>query len=149
MGIKHDSNNSMGLSVTIVGTVIDYTEETLNGTTRKRSVIVGVDDGNWTHTYCIDFYNNQIDKFFENILIGDEMRFHCNLTGKEWVNPEGKKYYFHSLVCFGCKSNSEPTTTGKERTKNVIKSTPKEEFPKYKKTKQPDLSDYPDDDLPF
>jgi len=56
----------------------------------------------------IEFYQDKI-ALLDPLNVGDEVKVHINIRGKEWVNPEGVAKYFNSINGWRIeKENSTP-----------------------------------------
>lgn len=93
-------------------------QELKNGFT-KREFVVLIDSGEQYPQYItfqlIKDRCELLDKYKE----GDKIKVYFNLTGREWVSPEGSIKYFNSLVVWKieCESRADDAAKSKKLTK--------------------------------
>lgn len=58
----------------------------------------------------------------DNYNIGDEIKVHFNLRGREWTDPQGKVKYFNSLEAWRIEggSNAAPQTASSSMSANDV-----------------------------
>lgn len=62
---------------------------------QKREMVVTTQE-QYPQDILIEFYQDKI-ALLDPLNVGDEVKVHINIRGKEWVNPEGVAKYFNSI----------------------------------------------------
>jgi len=62
---------------------------------KKRELVVTTDEQYPQHV-LIEFVQNNTD-LLNKFKVGDEVKVHINLGGREWINPQGEAKYFNSV----------------------------------------------------
>lgn len=122
----------------ITGKIVHATKpEQITNTFRKRDLIVEIDqDTQYPQEIKVELHNNNCE-LITGMNKGDDVEVHINLRGRSYVNKEGKKAWFSSIVGWrvqrlGAQPVDQP---------NNLPSNPS--IPSY-----PEV-DEEDDDLPF
>ena len=85
----------MSDAIVISGTVTDFGDLYEKGDFKKRDLIVKT-DGEYPQVYAVEFVKEK-EELLDFLEIGQRVQVHCNLRGREWVNPSGVTKYFISL----------------------------------------------------
>lgn len=75
---------------------IDATQQ-VSASFKKRQLVVET-DSNFPQFIPIEFKQDKTD-LLNSYKVGDSVKVSINLTGREWINPQGEKRYF--LGCEG------------------------------------------------
>ena len=115
---------------------LDETKTYGNNGFRKREVVITTEEQYPQHI-MVEFIKDKCD-LLNTFKIGQNVKIGINLRGREWVSPQGETKYFNSLQgwrieSMAAESNSEMPP---------MPPPPAFEPPE-------DVSDGPDDDLPF
>lgn len=62
---------------------------------RKRELIITTDE-QYPQTISIEFVQDKCE-LLDKVKVGQEVKVHVNIRGREWVNPEGETKYFNSI----------------------------------------------------
>ena len=79
----------------IEGEVKGFGEEYSTATFKKKTLVVET-GGEFPQKYCIEFVNSK-EELLDLITVGQRVKVHINVKGREWVSPEGVAKYFTSL----------------------------------------------------
>lgn len=75
--------------------MIDETKEYGNNGFRKREMVVTTEEQYPQHL-LIEFVQDKTD-LLNSYKVGQNVRVHINLRGREWTNPQGETKYFNSI----------------------------------------------------
>ncbi|WP_457611237.1 DUF3127 domain-containing protein [Lutibacter sp.] len=103
---------------------------------RKREMVLTTND-QYPQMLKIEFVQDKCD-LLNNFKEGQDVKISINLTGREWINPQGEAVYFNSIQ--GWRIEAEQKGTGAE-------VPPMEPLDNLETTS--DLNDNEPDDLPF
>jgi len=70
-------------------------EQQVSASFRKRELVVTTEE-QYPQTIMIEFVQDKAD-LLKNYNPGEEVKVSVNLTGREWVSPQGETKYFTSL----------------------------------------------------
>lgn len=93
----------------VIGTVkmIGETQTFGDNGFRKRELVVTTSEQYPQHI-LLEFVQDKCD-LLNNYQVGQEVKVHINLRGREWLNPEGETKYFNSIQGWSIQfSNSQP-----------------------------------------
>ena len=62
---------------------------------QKKEMVVTTQE-QYPQDILIEFYQDKI-ALLDPLNVGDEVKVHINIRGKEWINPEGEAKYFNSI----------------------------------------------------
>lgn len=62
----------------------------------KKAELVVTTNEQYPQHILIEFANDKCD-LIDKCQVGDEVKVHINLRGREWVNPQGETRYFNSI----------------------------------------------------
>ena len=82
-------------AIKVTGTVKEVLPLVEKGDFKKQDVIVET-EGQYSQTFAIELLKEKVE-LADFLSAGDVVTFHCNLRGREWINPEGESKYFLSL----------------------------------------------------
>jgi len=99
---------------------------------QKRELVITTDEQYPQHIQ-IDFVQDKCEKL-DGLAVGQNVKVHVNVRGREWINPQGEAKYFNSFQGWRIESASGGGST--------------ENFPEAN-TAPPVPSDDEVDDLPF
>jgi hypothetical protein len=80
----------------VLGKVHLIGEENQVSTSYKKRELVVKTDEQYSQFINIDFAQDKTD-LLNGLVIGQEVKVHINLGGREWVNPAGETKYFNSI----------------------------------------------------
>lgn len=110
-------------------------EQQVSPTFKKRELVVTTDE-QYSSDILIEFVQDKTD-LLNSIAVGENVKVSINISGKEWVNPQGETKYFNSIKGWRIeKLQSEPTLGA------PIQNT-------QEKTVYPESTEEEDDTLPF
>src|SRR5690554_5678458 len=72
-----------------------FETQTFQSGFQKKEIVVTTDE-QYPQDILIEFYQDKI-ALLDPLNVGDEVKVHINIRGKEWVNPEGEAKYFNSI----------------------------------------------------
>lgn len=75
--------------------MIDETKEYGNNGFRKREMVITTEEQYPQHI-MIEFVQDKTE-LLNNFKVGQDVKVHINIRGREWVNPQGETKYFNSL----------------------------------------------------
>lgn len=75
--------------------LIDETKEYGNNGFRKREMVLTTEE-QYPQTVLIEFIQDKTE-ILNNFQVGQDVKVHINIRGREWVNPEGVTKYFNSI----------------------------------------------------
>lgn len=70
-------------------------EQQVSATFRKRELVVSTEE-QYPQTIMIEFVQDKSD-LLTNYNVGENVKVSINLSGREWVNPQGETKYFNSI----------------------------------------------------
>lgn len=70
-------------------------EQQVSASFKKRELVVTTEEQYPQHI-LIEFAQDKCD-LLNNLAVGDGVKVHINLRGREWVNPEGETKYFNQI----------------------------------------------------
>lgn len=104
---------------------------------QKREVVI-VTEEQYPQPINIEFTQDKAE-ILGNYKIGDDVRVHINIRGREWTSPQGEVRYFNSIVGWRIESlANEPT-----------EATPLQNSEETKANEKNVFAEDEDDDLPF
>ena len=75
--------------------LINETQTFGNNGFRKREVVVTTDE-QYAQMILIEFVQDKVE-LLDNFKVGQDIKIHFNLRGREWINPEGVAKYFNAI----------------------------------------------------
>lgn len=85
-------------------------ENQVSASYKKRELVVKTDE-QYPQFINIEFAQDKTD-LLNGLAIGQEVKVHINLGGREWVNPAGETKYFNSIKGWRVEKLSDaPTPT--------------------------------------
>lgn len=63
---------------------------------RKRNIVLTTEE-QYPQDLALEFIQDKVD-LLDKYNVGDTVKIHINLRGREWINPEGVAKYFNSIV---------------------------------------------------
>ena len=109
--------------------VIGETQEIGSKGFKKRELVVTVPDDKYPQHILVEFIQDKTN-LLNGLIVGQTVKVHYNLNGREWINPQGEAKYFNAIQ--GWK----------------IEIPPHAEIPKPPFESAPELNNQPND-LPF
>ena len=76
--------------VKVVGAI-----QEVSATYKKRELVVTTEEQYPQHI-SIEFAQDKCD-LLNTIAVGDTVKAHINLQGREWINPQGEAKYFNTI----------------------------------------------------
>lgn len=70
-------------------------EEQVSASFKKRELVVTTDE-QYPQSILVEFVQDKTS-LLDTINVGDTVKVHINLGGREWVNPQGETKYFNSI----------------------------------------------------
>jgi len=70
-------------------------EQQVSATFKKRELVI-VTDSQYPEHILIEFNQDKTD-LLNGLSIGQEVKVHINIGGREWTNPQGEVKYFNSI----------------------------------------------------
>jgi hypothetical protein len=70
-------------------------EQQISASFRKRELVVTTEE-QYPQVIMIEFVQDKAD-LLSNCVLGEMVKVSINLSGREWVNPQGETKYFNSL----------------------------------------------------
>jgi hypothetical protein len=70
-------------------------EQQVNASFKKRELVITT-ESQYPESILIEFAQDKTD-LLNGLVIGQEVKVHINLGGREWVNPAGETKYFNSI----------------------------------------------------
>jgi len=70
-------------------------EQQVSASFKKRELVVTTDE-QYPQSILVEFVQDKCD-LLNDISIGQDVKVHINLGGREWVNPQGETKYFNSI----------------------------------------------------
>jgi hypothetical protein len=70
-------------------------EQQVNASFKKRELVINT-ESQYPESILIEFVQDKTD-LLNNLVIGQQVKVHINLGGREWVNPAGETKYFNSI----------------------------------------------------
>jgi len=70
-------------------------EQQISASFKKRELVVTTEEQYPQHI-LIEFNQDKCD-LLNTIAVGDTVKVHINLRGREWVNPDGDTKYFNQI----------------------------------------------------
>lgn len=67
----------------------------VSATYKKRELVVTTEEQYPQHI-SIEFAQDKCD-LLNDIAVGDTVKVHINLQGREWINPQGEAKYFNTI----------------------------------------------------
>jgi hypothetical protein len=75
--------------------MIDETKTYGNNGFRKREMVITTEEQYPQHI-LVEFVQDKTD-LLNNFKVGQNVKVHINLRGREWTNPQGETKYFNSI----------------------------------------------------
>lgn len=75
--------------------IINETQSFGSNGFRKREIVLVTDD-QYPQMLLIEFIQDKCD-ILNNYQVGQDVKIHFNLRGREWINPEGVAKYFNTI----------------------------------------------------
>ena len=72
---------------------------------KKRELVVTTEEQYPQHI-LIDFTQDKCD-ILNDYVVGQDVKVHINIGGREWVNPQGETKYFNSIKGWRIEKNGE------------------------------------------
>lgn len=116
--------------------MIDETKEYGNNGFRKREMVITTEEQYPQHI-MIEFVQDKTD-LLNSYKVGQDVKVHINIRGREWVNPQGETKYFNSIQGWRIENISQETSP------DIPPVPPVEAF-----EPADDLNEEGHDDLPF
>lgn len=63
---------------------------------KKQEAAIETDEGEYPQKIGIEFVQDKCS-LLNNYRVGDSVKVHVNLRGRDWTNPQGEVKYFNSL----------------------------------------------------
>ncbi|WP_372792579.1 DUF3127 domain-containing protein [Lutibacter sp.] len=114
---------------------IEETKTFGTGGFRKREMVLTTND-QYPQMLKIEFVQDKCD-LLNNVQVGQDVKISINLTGREWINPQGEAVYFNAIQ--GWRVEAEQGAGG-----SVPPMAPLDNL-----ETTSDLNDSEPDDLPF
>ena len=70
-------------------------EQQISPTFKKRELVVTTDE-QYPQSIMIEFIQDKSD-LLNNVAVGENVKVSINLSGREWVSPQGETKYFNSI----------------------------------------------------
>lgn len=87
---------------------IGATEQATEKLTKRELIVKEASNPQYPQYIKIEAINDRC-KLFDGLSIGQSVTVHYNLNGREWVNKDGKKQWFNSLMAWKVeKGGSSP-----------------------------------------
>lgn len=87
--------------------MIDETKEYGNNGFRKREMVITTEEQYPQHI-MIEFVQDKTE-LLNNFKVGQDVKVHINIRGREWVNPQGETKYFNSIQGWRIENLSQET----------------------------------------
>lgn len=78
---------------------------------RKRELVITTDE-QYPQMILVEFVQDKVD-ILDKYSVGQDVKVHINLRGREWINPEGEAKYFNAIQGWRIEasdSDAEQTT---------------------------------------
>lgn len=111
-------------------------EQQVSASFKKREIVVTTDEQYPQHI-LIEFAQDKCD-LLSAYKVGEDVKVHINLRGREWVNPQGETRYFNQIQGWRIERTAAPQSATQAYMNNQ-QPTPQQ---------SPEYSNEPDD-LPF
>ena len=85
-------------------------EQQVSATFKKRELVI-VTDSQYPEHILIEFNQDKTD-LLNGLSIGQEVKVHINIGGREWTNPQGEIKYFNSIKGWKVEKLSEAQPEG-------------------------------------
>jgi len=117
-------------------------EEQVSASFKKRELVIKTDE-QYPQFISINFVQDKCD-LMDVYNLGEEVKVHVNLRGREWINPQGEAKYFNDIQGWRIErlsnSTSSPSTERPQANQtNSFVDEPKTNF----------NEEDPENDLPF
>ena len=116
--------------------MIDETKTYGNNGFRKREVVITTEE-QYPQDILVEFVQDKTD-LLNSYSEGQNVKISINLRGREWVNPQGEKKYFNSIVGWRVDNVDQSVSKDMPPMPPVDSSQPAD-----------NLNDEDHDDLPF
>jgi hypothetical protein len=113
---------------------IEETKTFGTGGFRKREMVLTTND-QYPQMLKIEFVQDKCD-LLNNVQVGQDVKISINLTGREWINPQGEAVYFNAIQGWRVEADSAGTSVPPMAPLDKLETTT-------------DLNDSEPDDLPF
>ena len=70
-------------------------EQQVSPTFKKRELVVTTEE-QYPQSIMIEFVQDKVD-LLNSIAVGENVKVFINISGKEWINPQGEARYFNSI----------------------------------------------------
>ena len=70
-------------------------EQQVNASFKKRELVITT-ESQYPESILIEFVQDKTD-LLNGLSVGQEVKVHVNIGGREWVNPAGETKYFNSI----------------------------------------------------
>lgn len=84
---------------------------------RKREMVVTTDE-QYPQMIMVEFVQDKVD-LLNNFQIGQDVKVHINLRGREWINPEGNAVYFNTIQGWRIDLNSSASAPAESQQSNT------------------------------
>lgn len=119
-------------------------------TFRNRKIVVATSD-QYPQFIEFEFHQDKCD-LLDDFIEGEEVVIKFNLRGREWVNPQGEKRYFNSLVGWAINRTIHAAQNSHYSASAPQNSTPQpqqQSFPSSQQAQSASFEEEEHDDLPF
>lgn len=124
----------MSQAVTVEGIVYLVGEtKQLSASYKNRELVVETQE-QYSQKIKIDFGQEKVD-FLNHVKLGQLVKVHVNLKGKEWINPQGESVFFNTISGWRIEILKDVATNSA--------------VDKYMEQAQPAPTEEEHDDLPF
>lgn len=89
--------------------LIDQTKEYGANGFRKREMVL-ITEEQYPQSILIEFIQDKTE-ILNNFQVGQNVKVHINVRGREWVNPEGATKYFNSIQGWRVESMTPAATS--------------------------------------
>jgi len=113
---------------------IEETKTFGTGGFRKREMVLTTND-QYPQMLKIEFVQDKCD-LLNNVQIGQDVKISINLTGREWINPQGEAVYFNAIQGWRVEADGAGTSVPPMAPLDNLETTS-------------DLNESEPDDLPF
>ena len=80
-------------------------EQQVSASFKKRELVVTTEEQYPQHI-SIDFQQDKCD-LLNSYVVGQDVKVHINIGGREWVNPQGETKYFNSIKGWRIEKNGD------------------------------------------
>lgn len=80
-------------------------EQQVSASFKKRELVVTTEE-QYSQHISIDFQQDKCD-LLNSYVVGQDVKVHINIGGREWVNPQGETKYFNSIKGWRIEKNGD------------------------------------------